>query len=198
MSVVFGYIKDNKVYLAADNRLTDINGNYISDDDIKIEVINNYTAVAFAGNHGAQNFFLKNYKQFDNYKKWFVQDLTISILGMCNSLIMMNQDWSNLISNSVATFLIAGKTSDNLIKLFAVTLKNSKIDCKEVPIMLFHPSDCEFKPCADILTRNIQFHFNDFAYRTINEISHISKMVSNTGNMWTYDLNINESTFVKI
>lgn len=57
MSVIFGYVMDKKVYLAADNRITDAEGKFISDDDIKIEVVNNNTAVAFAGNYGAQSFF---------------------------------------------------------------------------------------------------------------------------------------------
>lgn len=41
MSVIFGYVMDKKVYLAADNRITDAEGKFISDDDIKIEVVNN-------------------------------------------------------------------------------------------------------------------------------------------------------------
>ena len=36
MSVIFGYVMDKKVYLAADNRITDAEGKFISDDDIKI------------------------------------------------------------------------------------------------------------------------------------------------------------------
>ena len=62
MSVIFGYVMDKKVYLAVDNRITDAEGKFISDDDIKIEVVNNNTAVAFAGNYGAQSFFMKCYK----------------------------------------------------------------------------------------------------------------------------------------
>ena len=57
MSGVFGYIGKDGVYLASDNRITDAEGNFVSDDDIKIEVVNNKTAVAFAGNYAAQNFF---------------------------------------------------------------------------------------------------------------------------------------------
>ena len=59
VSVVFGYIGKDSVYLASGNRITDTEGNFVSDDDIKIEVVNNKTAVAFAGNYAAQNFFLK-------------------------------------------------------------------------------------------------------------------------------------------
>lgn len=43
MSVVFGYIGRDGVYLVSDNRITDIDGNFVSDDDIKIEVVNNKT-----------------------------------------------------------------------------------------------------------------------------------------------------------
>lgn len=48
MSVIFGYVMDKKVYLAADNRITDAEGKFISDDDIKIEVVNNNTSVALS------------------------------------------------------------------------------------------------------------------------------------------------------
>ena len=69
MSVVFGYIGKDSVYLASDNRITDAEGNFVSDNDIKIEVVNNKTAVAFAGNYAAQKFFLKCYKERPGYQK---------------------------------------------------------------------------------------------------------------------------------
>lgn len=198
MSVIFGYIEKDKVYLASDNRKTDIDGNFVSDDDIKIEAVNSKTAVAFAGNYAAQYFFLKCYKERPGYLNWFVNDLAINIWSMCDAITKMDKDWAKAIANSIACFLVAGKTKDNEIKLFAITLKQRHIDLKEVPMMLFHPQDCDFKECANILCKNINIHPNDFAKRTIVEVSQISKLVSSTGNVWMYDNKKDKSEFIKI
>lgn len=88
------------------------------------------------------------------------------------------------------------KTKDNEIKLFAVTLKQGHIDLKEVPMMLYQPADCDFNKCANILCKNIKQHFKDFPKRTIQEISKLSDLVSDSGNMWMYDMKMDESKFV--
>jgi hypothetical protein len=196
MSVVFGYIGKDGVYLASDNRITDAEGNFVSDDDIKIEVVNNKTAVAFAGNYAAQNFFLKCYKERSGYQNWFVNDLASNIWAMCDAITKMDMDWAKAIANSIACFLVAGKTKDNEIKLFAVTLKQGHIDLKEVPMMLYQPADCDFNKCANILCKNIKQHFKDFPKCTIQEISKLSDLVSDSGNMWMYDIKMDESKFV--
>lgn len=198
MSVVFGYVGKDGVYLASDNRITDTEGNFVSDDDIKIEVVNSKTAVAFAGNYVAQNFFLKCYKERPGYQNWFVNDLASNIWAMCDAITKMNMDWAKAIANSIACFLVAGKTKDNEIKLFAVTLKKGHIDLKEVPMMLYQPADCDFNKCANILCKNIKQHFKDFPKRTIQEISKLSDLVSDSGNMWMFDIKKNESKFVTL
>lgn len=200
MSVILGYISENenKVYLVADNRATDIDGKLISDDTIKIEVVNSNTAVAFAGNCGAQTFFLKCYKEMAGYKNWFVNELAGNIYAMCNSLKIMETDWAKQIARSNSSFLVAGKSKDNMIKLFAITLRKNQISCKEVPMMLFHPNDCDFQKCGNILVKNIKLYPKDFANRTLGEISKISKLISKTGNMWMFDLEKDESIFIKI
>lgn len=67
MSVIFGYVMDEKVYLTADNRITDAEGKFISDDNIKIEVVNNNTAVAFCWGLWGTIFFMKCYKNMQGY-----------------------------------------------------------------------------------------------------------------------------------
>lgn len=196
MSVIFGYVTNEEVCLVADNRITDKNGKIVSDDDIKIEVVNNNVAVAFAGNGGAQLFFKQGYKKIQGYKNWFVNDLVINIYSMCKSLINMDTEWAKSIANSNACFLVAGKTADKKVKLFAVKLRKKQIDAKEVQIMLFQPADCDFKRCADILERNIKKHPNNFSKYTIREISKISSLVSGSGNMWSFNTKKDESKFV--
>lgn len=198
MSVIFGYVMDKKVYLAADNRITDADGKFISDDDIKIEVVNNNTAVAFAGNYGAQPFFMKCYKDMQGYQNWFVNDLVSNIYSMCNAIINMNTEWAKLIANSNACFLVAGRTVDRKAKLFAVTLRKKHIDLKPVSMMLFHPNDCDFQTCANILCKNIKQYPDNFSKYTIQEISKISNLVSDSGNVWMFDTKNDESTFVAL
>lgn len=198
MSVIFGYVTNSEVYLAADNRITDAKGKLVSDDDIKIEVVNNNAAVAFAGNYGAQLFFMKCYKNIQGYENWFVNELASNIYSMCDSIVKMDTDWAKLIANSTTCFLVAGKTTDKQIKLFAVKLRKKQIDVKEVPMMLFQPADCDFNKCANILCKNIKQHPNNFPKRTIREISKLSSLVSNSGNMWMFDIKKDESKFVTL
>lgn len=196
MSIVFGYVDKDKVYLASDNRMTDINGNFISDEDVKIVVVNDKAAVAFVGNFGAQAFFLKCYKERPEYQNWFVNELAGNIWSMCDALVKMDMDWSQAIADSVACFLVTGKAKDNKVKLFAITLKKRHIDLKEVQMMLFHPKDCEFMDCVNILWKNIKLYSDDFAKRTIADVSKLSSLVSRSGNMWMYDIKRNESQFI--
>lgn len=198
MSVVFGFVDKNKVYLVSDNRITDINGNFISDEDVKIVAVNDKAAVAFAGNYGAQEFFLRCYKERSRYQKWFVNELAGNVWSMCDALVKMDTDWSRAIADSVAYFLVAGKTKDNKPKLFAITLEKRHIDLQEVQMMLFHPKDCEFMDCVNILCKNIKLYSDDFAKHTIADISKLSSLVSDSGNMWIYDIKKDESKFVAL
>ena len=50
-----------------------------------------------------------------------MNDLASNIWAMCDAITKMNMDWAKAIANSIACFLVAGKTKDNEIKLFAVT-----------------------------------------------------------------------------
>ncbi len=198
MSVVFSYIDKNKVYLAADNRKTDADGNFVSDDDVKIAVVNNNAAVAFAGNCGAQSFFMNCYKEMRGYENWFVNELASNIVSMCDAIIKMDIGWARQIADSIAYFLVAGKTVGGEIKLFAITLKKRKIEVKDVQMMLYQPIDCGFEECANILCKNIKQYPNDFSKRTIHEISKISRVVSDSGNMWSFDIQKDESKFVDL
>ena len=71
MSVILGYKTEDKIYLAADNRISEKDGAFIRDDEKKIIVINNHLAVAFAGNAGTQALFgefVKGLKNANDFK----------------------------------------------------------------------------------------------------------------------------------
>lgn len=57
MSVILAYQSKDKIYLAADNRLSERDGTFVGDNNSKIIVINNNLAIAFAGNAGIQVLF---------------------------------------------------------------------------------------------------------------------------------------------
>ena len=64
--------------------------------------------------------------------------------------------------------------------------------------MLFHPNDCDFQKCANILCKNIKQHPDEFSKYTIREISKMSNLVSDSGNVWMFDTKNDESTFVTL
>ena len=52
---------------------------------------------------------------------------------------------------------------------------------------LFPPSDVSPKVCWNIYMKNVMSSYSDFMHRTIRDISVESKIVSASGDVWTYD-----------
>ena len=198
MSVIFGFVDKNKVYLAADNRLSDSPGKIISDNTIKIEVINKNVAVSFAGNYSLQEYFLKSYRNFPNYEEWLVEDLEKNIGGMCTWLKSMNEDWAKTALKSIGCFIIAGKSKTNIVRLSTVKVENGDTSYENRPVILYNPIDSDFNECGNILAKNIKFYYNEFASRTIKDISKISKVVSPKGNLWVFDLKSDAGRLISI
>ena len=59
MSVIMAYKTEDKIYLGADNRLSEQDGTPIEDENKKLVIVNKYLAIAFSGNAGTQYFFEK-------------------------------------------------------------------------------------------------------------------------------------------
>lgn len=59
---------------------------------------------------------------------------------------------------------------------------------------LFPPSDVSPKVCWDIYANNVADCYGDFMQRTIKDISAESKIVSSSGDIWTYDFATDNSS----
>ena len=86
MSVILGYKAEDKLYLAADNRLSEKDGTFICDNERKIIEINSHLAVAFAGNAGTQALFGEFVKGLKNANDFKMEDILFNIDAMFMSL----------------------------------------------------------------------------------------------------------------
>jgi hypothetical protein len=187
MSVIMGYKTEDKLYLAADNRLSEKDGTFFCDNERKIVEINNHLAVAFAGNAGIQALFedfVKGLKNADDFK---IEDVLLNINAMILSLRIRKEEWAVNILNSSSYFIIAGKDKNNEKCIYAVSYVNGKLGSKKTEMILFPPSGLDMQICGEIYVRNIHLFHQNFLQKTIKEISDVCNTVSHSGDVWIYD-----------
>ena len=141
---------------------------------------------------------MKSYRNFPNYEEWLVEDLEKNIGGMCTWLKSMNEDWAKTALKSIGCFIIAGKSKTNIVRLSTVKVENGDTSYENRPVILYNPIDSDFNECGNILAKNIKFYYNEFASRTIKDISKISKVVSPKGNLWVFDLKSDAGRLISI
>ena len=185
MSVILGYKTKDKIYLAADNRLSTIDNKLISDNSKKIVVINNCLAIAFSGNHAAQALFESVLNGIKNEK---ARDMRVedALLHIASMSISFQLNPNNLYSTSC--FIIAGKNRDNECCIHAASYVREQFEHTKTDIILFNPVDLDMKTCAECYIKNIKFSHQDFMQKTIKEIAVKSEVVSPSGDIWIYDL----------
>lgn len=188
MSVVMCYKEKDKIYLAADNRISEKDGAFIRDDEKKIIVINNHLAVAFAGNAGTQAIFEDFIKGLTDAENFSVEDVLFNIEMMFLSFKIRKEKWIVNILNSSSYFIVAGKDKNNENCIYAVSYTNGKLKNTKTEMFLFPPLGLDMQTCGNIYARNIHMFRQNFLQKTVKEISYICNTVSPSGDIWTYDL----------
>lgn len=192
MSVILGYKEKSKIYLAADNRVTNKKDNSYSDDNKKIIVLNNHLAIVCSGSKYAQDTF-ENFIAEKDTGNWTIDDINYSINILCCHLNLLNDQNLNKIG---MYFIIGGLNGNNQPALWSVSWNNNKVSDCNVELALYPPEDVDMQTCCDIYIRNIHEYFSEFTQKTIKEISEISKAVSLSGDIWTYDFTTDYSELV--
>lgn len=194
MSVILGYKAEDKLYLAADNRVSSPEDKFIRDDDNKIVVINNNVAVAFAGYSGTQTLFEKFIK--NNNESFRVEDALLYIkfiYWICK--IPWYKKYTKNILKFGSRFIVAGKNRKNEYCMYIVSYVRGKFEKPSLTDrFLFPPSDVSPKLCWDFYAKNVVDTYSDFMQRTIKDIANVSKLVSPSGDIWTYDFATNISS----
>lgn len=191
MSVILGHKYTDKIYLAADNRLSTPNEEFISDDAKKIIIINDCLAIACAGNYAAQVMFEKGIKSIKNKKAQDlrIEDVLLHLDAMYLSFeINKDKDYAKNILNMASDFIVSGKDQYNESCIYAVSYVDGKLGRTKTDSILFPPSDLSMDICAHIYVRNIKCKYEDFMQKTIKEIAVNSKVVSPSGDIWIYDI----------
>ncbi len=187
MSVILGYKAEDKLYLAADNRLSEKDGTFIRDNERKIIEINSHLAVAFAGNAGTQTLFGEFVKGLKNANEFKIEDVLFNIDAMFLSFKIRKEEWVSNILNSSSYFIVAGKDKNNDNVIYAVSYVNGKLGDTKTEMILFPPLGADMQTCSNIYVKNIHMFPQNFLQKTVKEISDICNTVSPSCDIWTYN-----------
>lgn len=187
MSVIFG-IKDpdnnpTRIIICGDKRASSIAGEFINDDMQKVTVINDKLAFASAGNAAIEKAVT-----IDSGKVSAETQTTDTLL----KIIIDFYDRAKALNLTAITLmpfsaLIAGENDNGTPSLVSVSCVKGKLSYAEVPMALYPPAGMSMQDCANIFVRNYKLNHNQFCQGTVREISRLSKVVSPTGTIWTYD-----------
>ena len=134
MSVIMGYKAKDKIYLAADNKLSTPEGEIICDNEKKIIVVNNNLAVAFAGYYKNQILFEQGIKLAQSDKELTVEDVLAHLRIMYLSFeLNRNKEYAKEALGVDSSFIVVGKSKNNekivrIIWLFLVKNINGLYD----------------------------------------------------------------------
>ena len=194
MTVIMGHKTANKMYLGADNRVCTTEDKFIRDDDNKIVVVNKNVAVAFAGNGGMQLLFEKIIK--NQNEDIVVEDVLKhleTVYAISNVLYLVKKYRTAL--DCASRFIIAGKNRAGEYCMYTMSIVNRKLEKPHlVDGVMFPPSDANEKQCFEIYNKHIKTSDPNFVQNIIKDISKISKVISSSGDIWTYDITTGESS----
>jgi hypothetical protein len=184
MSVILGYKAEEKIYLAADNRVTNPKDGTYSDQYTKLIILNKRLAIVCSGCRLAQDKFT-DYIKNKNISNWTIEDMKFNLEILCDSLNILN---NNNINNLGAYFIVAGLNAHKEMTLWSASWNHGRYSGGSVELALYPPEDVDMQTCCNIYIPNLHEHFSVFMEKTIKEISEKSKMVSYSGDIWMYDL----------
>lgn len=187
MSVIMGIKTNNVVILGADKRLSTYNNEVVSDDSDKILVVNNHLAMTFAGNAAIQMAIGIDIDRLEIDKQSLYVEDAIDIL--CSLFERLKRAKAKTILSTSSCVIIGGLSKDKSLKLLAFSYVHGELSWSEVKgnQILFPPNDVSMKKCAEIFIGNFYSHEKNAIEKTVQDVSKISKVVSECGNKWTYD-----------
>lgn len=196
MSVILGYMAEDKIYLGADNRTVRLDETISRDDVNKIVAVNNNVAVAFAGYNKSQMLFERMITNLSDKNEFYVED-ALRYIKLIHWLFKLF--WYRKIGKEgrvlSSRFIVAGKNKNGKSSLYTASILNGKLEKPSLTDrIIFPPADSDVKICCDIYAINAVNHPRDFIQRTIKDISKISKLISSTGDIWIYDITADTSS----
>lgn len=187
MSVILGYQIGNKIVMAADNRLSNADGSIVSDTNKKIIIVNNHLAVSFSGNSAVQVMFENFFKEKINLDTFFVEDILLQFETFYMAMKMSNEKYAKNIIKTSSCFIVAGKNKNHENVIYGVSFVAGQLSHSKTQMILFPPADVSMKDCSEIFVKNYHVNFAHCMEKTIKEISNLSSLVSETGNIWIYE-----------
>ncbi len=194
------YKTEDKIYLGADNRLSEQDGTPIENENKKIVVINKHLAIAFAGNSGTQYFFERFIKESKGLKKlkikrFKIEDIMFYIETMFLSFkIDIARDYARNILNSSSYFIIVGKNKEKQNSIVAVSYVNGQLKNTTTEMIIFPPLGLDMQTCSNIFIKNLHCNAESCIQKSVKEISEKCKTVSPSGDTWIYNMNTGKST----
>ncbi len=196
MTVIMGYKTPDKIYLGADNRTVTLVNDFVRDDANKIVIINNNVAVAFAGYHKTQVIFERMIDRLTSDREFYVEDALqyIKRIYWFYKLFWYKKFAKEGLSLS-SRFIVAGKNKKGEYCIYVTSILHGKLEKPSLTDrFIFPPHDADAKMCCDIYAINTVNYQSAFMKRTVKDIAKLSKFVSTSGDIWTYDMITGTST----
>lgn len=195
MSVVIATITDKQVILCADKQVTNMQtGEVKSDGATKIEKWSSSVGVSCCGNGALCEVILNAVRRYvaeeggvDNFDLEDIADF------FAQAYYAAVEEYSNMPSNIISKFIVAGKLSSGKVGVIELLLKDGIADAesivaKELPVTLFHePEDMSGEECNLLFQKAIAYTKKNNKYhqdpsesihrRTVRYISERSKFV---------------------
>lgn len=183
MSIILGYQDDKNIYILGDKRACNVDGKVISEDSQKVFEVNEHLCFASAGVAVIETILSREISKM-NKNDLYIEDIS----DLIKSFYKDATDKEIPSIYSIPTSLIIGGMNRNHENgIYSITVRQTKISEKYVPMILFPPADSDVKMCAEILGKNMQKYGSKFAGNTIKEVSDISIWVNDRYDLWIYD-----------
>lgn len=167
MSVILGYKAEDKIYLAADNRVINKKDASYSDKYSKLITLNDRLAMVCSGSRLAQD------KVVDFIKNKDINELTINDIKFYNKIVCdsLNALNNKDINNLGAYFIVGGLDDNNEMTMWSASWNHNRYDGNNVELILYPPEDVDMQTCCKIYISNFHECFSVFMKKTIREIS---------------------------
>lgn len=152
MSVIFGIVEEKSIIIAGDNRVSSMDGVFISDNEQKVTEINEHLGIATAANAAIEKAILKKVDDREDKELIVIDDLIEIMQDFYNSVI---ENQCESIFELPFYCLIAGMGSDGKGHLINAGRFINGFAAKEVPMALYPPNDVNQDKCNQFLQRII-------------------------------------------
>lgn len=183
MSVILGYQTQDKIVIAGDRRVCNVDGIVISEEEQKVYQVNEHLCFASAG-RAVMTKVINDKVAKVNADKLYIDDIDKIVSDFYQNA--KDKDIPSIYMLP-SYLLVAGLNREGKSGIYSIIYNAGHEDKKYIPMIIFNPADMSNMDCAIIMGDNIKKYGLSFVENTIKEISEKSIWVNDKYNMWIFD-----------